>query len=261
MNGEALFLIYGGFAAGIALIFAGAEKYVLLQKIKNLPTSKVRSAAIGMVELHGKARCKKNLQSPITKADCAYWRFSAQYYESGKHGGWAEFCKMDSSTEFFLEDKTGKILIEPAGAEVDIPPDNCYEGYISGRGVFGIPHKKIDKKVIRFINELKNRNIKKKFLQYDDLNVRIYEYYLADGDDVYVLGSAEARDRKASSVGHENLIIKKGKHKILYISDSHEKKLISRFEIYVKLMYLGFILLLISLASILRLSFDIEQGI
>lgn len=139
---SAIIYIFLGFFVGIYLIFDGVRKHLLVQKIKNTATSKVRSAAVGLVELHGIARCKGGMVSPVAKTKCGFWRLIAQYYQSGKHGGWRTFYKTDSTSPFYLEDETGSILVDPCGAKVEIPHDYRYEGYMSGKGLFGMKHKK-----------------------------------------------------------------------------------------------------------------------
>ncbi|MBU0532158.1 E3 ubiquitin ligase family protein [Candidatus Micrarchaeota archaeon] len=212
-----------GFLAGLAFLYDGLQRYLRVQKINNTPTSKVRSAAIGLVELYGKT--KGELNSPISKNKCGYWKLVAQWYKSGKHGGWRNFYTKSSTEPFYLEDETGKILVDPTNAVVEIPHDNLFQGYISGKGMFGMPHKLIDAQILNFVNNADD-NIKSKFMRYKDRDVRIYEYFIAEEDSVYVLGTAESKEGTRSDIAHENLIIRKGKNE-MYISDSHEKKIVS----------------------------------
>ena len=211
------------FFMGIALIYDGLKQHLLMQKIKNTPTSKVRSAAVGLVELFGKARFKKEMHSPFAKKKCAYWRIVAQYYRSGKHGGWRNMHRADSSTPFYLQDDTGRMLVDPRGAQVEIPKDRLYTGHLTGKGLI-FKHKKIDEKVLNYVNKKGNEEIKKKFLRHNYQKLRVFEYYIAEGDKVYVLGSAQPREGAPSHIGYENLIVRKGKfERVMYIADSHEK--------------------------------------
>ncbi len=104
--------------AGAWLIIYGIRKYLVWQAVKNLPTSKVRSAAIGLVELSGSARYDKPLISPISKKGCAYWKVSVG--RVGDKGNNLEFYKDESAAPFYVEDDTGRMLIDPKGAEVNI---------------------------------------------------------------------------------------------------------------------------------------------
>ena len=134
-SGCIVYLIVG-FFGGLWYVYSGVNRYRLVQKINNTATSKVDAAAIGLVELCGKARCAGEMSSPVSNEKCAFWRVIGQYYRSGKHGGWRQIFRRDSSERFYLEDETGKMLIDPNGAQVEIPCDHTYQGYISGKGIF-----------------------------------------------------------------------------------------------------------------------------
>lgn len=209
---------------GLAMLYAGVKKYLLLQRVNNTPTSKVRSAAVGLAEFHGKAFCKEHTESPITKKKCAYYRLTAEYYKEGKHGGWRDFYSSASGKPFYLEDDTGRILVDPKDAEVDIPVDNSFEGRINPFSILGISQTKIDQKVIDFVNSAPP-NIKSRFNSYAGHKMRVKEYFIAEGDELYVIGSAQPLEGAKSSIGHENLMIKKNPSEdFFYISDSTEKK-------------------------------------
>lgn len=228
-SGNGFIVVIVLFFAGLLSIYDGMKKYLLAQKIRNAPTSSVEAAAVGLVELKGHAMCSEPMLSPVAKEKCAYWRVVGQYYQSGKHGGWKQIYKADSGTRFCLEDPTGRMLVDPAGAEIDIPHDHLYEGYISGKGVFGMQHTQMDQGAVDFVNGLDEKG-KSAFMGHQHENVRVYEYYIAEGDDIYVLGNAEPIEGASSSVGYENLIVKKGQFdKTMYISDSGERKILEKF--------------------------------
>lgn len=215
---------------GSATLAAGVKRYLLFQRINNTPTSKVRSAAVGLVELFGKAKCKDDVLSPISKVKSAFWRVTGEYYyKTKKSSGWREFFKKESGVPFYLQDPTGKMLVDPKGGEVDIPHDFQVKGHLKDFNLFGIQlQKKMDKKVLDFIYS--DSKIQSKFSNYSGRRLRISEYYIAEGDPLYVMGSATPT-KEGSAVAHENLVMKKGPIEgILYISDSHEKKLTGRMK-------------------------------
>lgn len=221
-----LFYAIVGFFVGLLMMYNGVKKYLLLQKIKNTPTSTVRSAAVGLVELSGKALCEKDNISPISATKCPFWSITAQYYQSGKNGGWKQIFQLQSAMLFYLEDDTGRMLIDPLGAKVEINNwgkyhDVTYQGYISGKGMFGVQHAQMDQKVLDFVGNL-GPAIKKNFMNHKNEDVRVFEDYITEGEPLYVLGSAEPREGVQSSVGHENLVVRRGMEKVMYISDSHE---------------------------------------
>jgi hypothetical protein len=251
-GGGCIIYLIAGFFGGLWLAYSGTKQFLLLQKIENTPTSKVDAAAVGLVELYGKAICDGDMRSPISDARCAHWRIRAEYYRSGKHGGWREIFKRDSSSRFRVEDETGRMLVDPKGATVEIPVDNRYQGYISGKGVFGMPHQQMDGRVIKFIDSLDAAG-KKAFMNHAKVDVRIFENYIAEEDLVYVLGDAQPLEGATSAKAHENLIIRK--KDVMYISDSAEKKVVESMRGGMLWAVFGGIGLSIACAAIIILVF------
>ena len=219
------------FISGLWLLYTGTRSYLFLQRVKNTPTSTVRAAAVGLVELFGKAKMKLKTTSPIEKKECAYWRVKAEWHKPGKHGGWRHIADIKSGNPFFLEDETGSMLVDPKGAKVEIPPDHKYEGRMSGKGFLGLPQKKIDQRVLEFLENPEYGHIKEKFMHYNDRKWRVTEFYIAPGDKLYVLGTAAQKEGAPSSTGHENLVVRKGGFEnLMYISDRHEKTITGGFR-------------------------------
>jgi len=218
------FLIFG-----LLMIYGGVTRYLLYQKISNTPTSKVRAAAVGLVELFGKAKCKDELSSPISKAKCIFWRITGEYYKSGKGGGWKSLYKKESANQFYLEDDTGKMLVEPRGAEIDIPVDLQSTGHLTDKGFLGVlSQKKLDDRVLAHIDADAEFG---KIMRGRAAELRVTEYYIAEGDPLYVLGSAVPIPGASSAVAHENLIMQQGNvEKFMYIGDSGESKVKDRMK-------------------------------
>ncbi|MGV8176975.1 MAG: hypothetical protein ACP5NX_04195 [Candidatus Bilamarchaeaceae archaeon] len=228
-----------GFLVGAYYIYEGVRRYRLVQKINNTATSKVEAVALGLVELSGNAKQKDGLVSPISKAPCAYWRLVFQYYKSGKHGGWREYLKLDSSSsKFSLKDETGEIVIDPKGGKMELPHDRLFNGYLSGQGIFGMKHEKMPQEVLDFIASVDGAT-KRKALSHANENVRVYEYYIADGDELYVLGTARPGGPASSPRGHENLVVGKTGNEVLYISDSREETISKGMGDKVRLYIIG----------------------
>ena len=108
------FIVIIGAAAGL---FYYAAFYYFRRKrlIENTPTSKVRSLAMGLVEVFGKAQMFKKLKkSPISKKDCVYYTLEVQeYVKSGKQGHWKTIKFETSNNDFYVQDETGKVLVNP----------------------------------------------------------------------------------------------------------------------------------------------------
>lgn len=113
-----------GACAGVYLFIHG---FILLQRkrlIMNTPASKVRSAAMGLVEISGLAAGPFTLTAPITGKPSFYYRTMAwQWRREGKNSKWVKVADESYHVPFFLEDNTGHVLVDPQGAEMEIHRD------------------------------------------------------------------------------------------------------------------------------------------
>jgi hypothetical protein len=110
--------------------FAGAAAYSFWytfkawrenRMVEDTPSSRVRSAAQGYVELTGHGVMSPGHQSlgPLTRKPCTWWRYKIQVRSStGRSRGWSTVDSGTSETPFILDDGTGQCLIDPRGAEV-----------------------------------------------------------------------------------------------------------------------------------------------
>ncbi len=100
-----------------ALFWAGFHYLRLKRQVENTPTSKTRSLAMGMVEVHGRARRQYALASPMTQMPCVYYR--VRHYRRAENSNWFLTGESDSGgCPFYLEDGTGRVSIDPRGATV-----------------------------------------------------------------------------------------------------------------------------------------------
>ena len=86
--------------------------------MQNTPTSRVRSLAMGMVEVKGRALRRYALVSPMAQIPCVYYRLT-RYRRQGKDRQWkVSSISTSNNVPFALEDDTGKVTIDPAGCRV-----------------------------------------------------------------------------------------------------------------------------------------------
>ena len=114
-----LFAIAGGlyfFSIGFQLL---ARKRLLLMT----PTSRIRSAAMGLVEVNGKATGPHTMPAPITGKLCFLYHTTAWQQREGKKQEWEKVADETLHLPFFLDDTTGQLLIEPLGADLDLHRD------------------------------------------------------------------------------------------------------------------------------------------
>lgn len=88
----------------------------------DVPTSRIRSAAQGFVELYGvlEEGPEGPLQAPLTGKPCLWWRYRIEVEEkrSGREKAWRTVDKGASESPFGLRDATDACLVDPRGAEV-----------------------------------------------------------------------------------------------------------------------------------------------
>ncbi|MFC2075422.1 GIDE domain-containing protein [Bdellovibrionota bacterium] len=207
-----------GFVFGIVFFFKGFGTFRRRRLMQNMPTSKVRSIAMGLVEIYGEAlKGQVSLTSPFTNNECLYYSYTIEEYRrSGKSSHWETIEKESLGTKFYLRDDTGRVLVDPDGAEVDIPSD-----YQEQSGIGNPPPLQVEA-------YLKKRGIDHEGFLGFNKTMRYTEYYIAPSDYLYILGSAGDNplvEDATAQVGHEDIMIQKGDKKtVYYISDKSEKE-------------------------------------
>ncbi len=166
--------------AGIWLFFWGFMRLRRKRLIENIPTSKVRGLALGLVELIGKTEKTNPLKTPFTDIVCVFYRYTVERYEKrGKSSSWVTIAQGNSFyCPFWLNDGTGKILVFPQQAELILPVD--YE-FKTG---FGSP---LPLNLVEFMEKLG--------LKYKGIlgshTLRFREWYIEPEQTVYILGTAK----------------------------------------------------------------------
>jgi hypothetical protein len=113
----------------VGAAFAGwrAYRYLSLARVvEDIPTSKARSAHQGYVELEGAGRPVDGapLVAPLSGLPCLWYRFKIEEqvtvhdHRGNEQTQWQTVEKSESHETFWLEDDTGRVLIDPDGAEI-----------------------------------------------------------------------------------------------------------------------------------------------
>ena len=142
-----------GILAGIYFFFRGF--YILWRKrlIQDTPTSKIRSLAVGFLEITGQTIADYLLVTPYSAAPCVFYHAIMERLKSTSRNNryWVKESDYKSDVPFYLQDDTGCVVIDPAGAETKLPLRYCKrEG-----------------------------------------NIRYKEYYIKESEFIYVLGTAK----------------------------------------------------------------------
>ena len=123
-QGGLLFWCIVGLCAGMGCFFYGFRLLQRRRLILDTPFSKIRSAAMGMVEVSGLAVGPYAVVAPITARSCYYYRTLVwEWKQNGKNKQWVKVAGESVHVPFFLDDNTGRVLVDPRGADLDIHRD------------------------------------------------------------------------------------------------------------------------------------------
>lgn len=235
---------------GLGLLFggigfvAGWRTFRQRQLIRNTPTSKVRSLAVGAAEVKGEAHpADEPLVSPLTHEEACMYDLEVEEYHPDDGGGdWHTVLHLEDAVPFHLDDGTGEILVEPEDASLHIeveekvrvddgcePPPALGE-WAESRGLVddadapepeGVTDKVKDLVASQFADDAE------KHLVRDSRHDRRYtEKVLAVGERTYVWGGAEPLEDARSKENARNLVIRRhpGTDTFL-VSDRSEREL------------------------------------
>ena len=124
------YVIFAGLCLGLGWL--GFGSLVKARTIEDTPTSKVRSASQGYVELEGLAKPLEGgkLIAPLTGTPCLWFSFKVERYESnGKNSSWRTIESGTSDSLFMLEDNTGQCHINPAKADITAVSKQSWRGH------------------------------------------------------------------------------------------------------------------------------------
>ncbi|MCM8829401.1 MAG: hypothetical protein NC824_00140 [Candidatus Omnitrophica bacterium] len=111
-----------GFFAGIYFFFTGFRKLWTKRLIQNIPTSKIRSIAMGLVEINGIAIPDVLLTGPYTKASCVFYHILVErLVRTQKSTQWVKELELKTDIPFFVKDDTGAVIVDPSDVETDLP--------------------------------------------------------------------------------------------------------------------------------------------
>lgn len=180
-NGDGIGFTLFLFGLGVFGFFWGFRCLQKKRLIENIPTSTVRGLAMGMVELCGRAKEKAPLASPFTQTACVYYKYMIEEYRRSKNSSrWVKIAKGDSAhVPFILEDETGSVTVFPHGAETIVPAD--YSKVFSSCNALPA----------HLISFLEKSRVRYKGLFGFSKRLRFREWYVTEGEALYVLGHAQ----------------------------------------------------------------------
>ena len=111
-----------GFFGGIVTFFKGFRAYRRYRIVEDTPEIPIRSIPMGLVHIHGKAKGAQLVTSPVTRTPCCFYKVDIERWKSDSEGGggWQHFRTDADGPRFYLEDGSGRVLVDAHGADCDL---------------------------------------------------------------------------------------------------------------------------------------------
>lgn len=216
MNSDEWFWPGLGFLLGVGLFFLGFYFKRRKDIIDAIPTSKIRSLAMGLVEIEGKAEALVQLWlTPISKKKAVYCEVVIEE-KRGKH--WYDVLRHQTKDPFSVVDDTGRVMVDPEGAEFHLKVDHEYSSMLFGEN---------SKQLLAGLEDL---GVKTRTLLGFNRTFRCKETFILPGDPIYVMGTAAGRAGgvQLGNGGSDEIVIRKGRD-FFCISDENERELSESF--------------------------------
>ena len=108
---------------GLYFFYLGFQLRARKRLLLSTPTSRIGSAALGLVEVTGAAAGPYTTTAPITGKSCFLYQTTVWQQRHSDKDEWEKIAEETLHVPFFLGDSTGQLLIEPLGAEFDLLRD------------------------------------------------------------------------------------------------------------------------------------------
>src|SRR5579859_351248 len=110
-----------GFFGGLWMFIKGFRVYREYRVIEDTPEIPVRSIPMGLVHVHGKATGEQPIPSPVSHTPCFFYKVDIERWEHhGKSSGWRHYKTDTDGAKFYLDDGSGKVLVDAHSAEFDL---------------------------------------------------------------------------------------------------------------------------------------------
>jgi len=250
------------------LVWYGFYFLRLKRQIENTPTSKVRSIAMGMVEVKGQAVRSYALISPMSNTPCVYYRLTK--YKRDRNRQWrVSSISSSDNVPFMLEDETGRVEINPTAGQISA--GSKHEGSPGQVGLMQLNNNSEDKWVeevivdgtllyilgyatakrssgtslhtqkIEALRELKQNTHKLKQFDHDgDGKISAKEWDNARNAVEAEVLEKSLQNRQQRKKQEEHIVIAKHNRRPLIIAETHsEKRLTTRYFYYSATLFAG----------------------
>ncbi len=240
------------------LLFYGFKLLSKYQLVRNIPRSKIRSLAMGIAEIGGTVVSEQIIHAPFSQTPCVYCKYTIEQYEEhterdsdGKtktHREWRTIASGEGAVPFYVQDETGKVLVQPSGAEFNVDCKKIFrdDGGTDINGLLRALKNFSESNTAQMIPpsiKLTETNSSFGFMVGDR---RYSEYFICPDNPVYVLGTAANR----ADVAGDTFIAKGTNEPTFIISDKEEKKLMKNLKLQMLLCFIfGGLLVVIAVSG------------
>ena len=233
--------------AGPWFFFKGFRHLHTCRLIQNTPTARIRSMAMGLVEINGEVVPRSTVAAPFSGHPCAYWEVDVSVRGRNRNS-WTVVHRNQSGNPFFLRDDTGMAMIYPRGAEsrinfgtdeeclgINLPP--CYAEYLR-------EHPSALNPLVRLASlRFRERTLQEGQRVYvlGSAMPRAREHVVSDGEVVAATGTDDARAGRLRSLDAEaDALVRRGDHESTFIiSQQSERDLVFGLQWKAIAMILG----------------------
>jgi len=215
-------------ALGAYLFRNGFLAYNERRMVANTPRSKIRSIAMGRVEVSGTVEQKgnKTVRDEFCGFDSVFFHIMIEelrYTIRGRY--WVPVKRFCNYEDFFVRDDTGRVLVKPDGITAMVKNEREYSGN---------PFKPLPDDIKKYV---KDRGVNPYWFGIHKF-IKVEASYIKPGNQVYVLGTASPAGGNTKGGKEEALIIlQKGREDDHFvISDKPKQELM---KVYNKGILLG----------------------
>ena len=238
---ELLLFLIMGVIGGLWLVWQGWTIQQRKRLIESIPTSPIRSLALGLVEISGRAQPETELlTSPFGGLPCVYYSYAVEErVSSGKNTRWITIASGTSEQPFCVRDATGRVLVVPLGANLMLPDERVsrtsWLGELPPLAIAGLSRLGISAHGWM-----------------RDKTLRCRESFILPDESIYVLGTALKHQGMSHNTANESrLYIGSSRDHVFIISDRSEKDLLSRLTWQMWAGFIGGPVLVVTCAAII----------
>ena len=111
-----------GVVIGLILFFWGLKSLRESRVVAQIPETAVSAIGAGPVHVHGKTAGDAVLMSPMTGVPCYYYKAQVEkLVKQGNQQRWETFKNETGQQNFYIDDGSGRVLVDPQGLDFNLP--------------------------------------------------------------------------------------------------------------------------------------------